>query len=188
MPSLKQDEMANKREFEIAFVGLKPGAHEFEYDLDNQFFQDRGCSDASNVNAHVKLTLEKNTGFMLLKFDVDGKADVSCDRCGNPITMNLWDEFNMVVKLVENPEEMNDQEEDPDIYYIARTESHLDVSGWVYEFVMLSIPSQRLCPVDASGKSQCNEEVLKKLRQMEDQNRESNAGQLWKGLEKFKDQ
>lgn len=180
--------MANRREFEIAFVGLKPGVHEFEYDLDNKFFQERGCQEASEVKAHVKLSLEKNTGFMLLKFDVDGKAEVLCDRCGNPLNVNLWDEFNMVVKLVENPDEMNNQEEDPDIWYLSRTESLLDVSGWIYEFVLLSIPTQRICPPDAAGKPQCNEEVIKKLKQMQGSSGESNAGQIWKGLEKFKDQ
>ena len=41
--------------------------------------------------------------------------------------MDLWDEFNMVVKQVENPDEMNESEEDPDIFYISRTESHLAV-------------------------------------------------------------
>ena len=180
--------MANRREFEIAFVGLKPGIHEYEYDLDNKFFQERGCQDASDVKAHIKLSLEKNTGFMLLKFDVDGKAEVLCDRCGNSLHVDLWDEFNMVVKQVENPDEMNDQEEDPDIWYIARTESLLDVSSWIYEFVLLSIPTQKLCKPDAKGKPQCNEEVINKLRQMEGSRGESNAGQLWKGLDKFKDQ
>lgn len=178
--------MAHRREFEIAFVGLKPGIHVFEYDLDNKFFQERGCRDASEVNAHVKLTLEKNTGFMLLKFDVDGKAEVLCDRCGNPLNMDLWDEFNMVVKLVENPDEMNEQEEDPDIHYLSRTESLLDVSDWIYEFVLLSLPTQRICPTDAKGKPQCNEEVISKLKSMQGKGGDSNAGQLWKGLEKFK--
>jgi hypothetical protein len=65
---------------------------------------------------------------MLLKFEIGGKADVTCDRCGNPLPMDIWDEFNMLVKLVENPEEMNDQEEDPDVFYISRTESHINVA------------------------------------------------------------
>ena len=30
--------MSSKRNFDIAFVGLKPGIHEFEYDIDDKFF------------------------------------------------------------------------------------------------------------------------------------------------------
>jgi len=179
--------MASKRAFEIAFVGLKPGLHEFNYELDDKFFQEKGAEDFANAKANVKLTLEKNTGFMLLKFEVGGNADVSCDRCGNPLTMDLWDEFNMLVKLVDNPDEMNEQEEDPDVFYISRTESHLMVSDWIYEFVMLSIPMQRMCKQEEMGGPKCNKEVLAKLKEMEARSNEHNANTLWKGLDKFKE-
>ncbi|MEO7265763.1 MAG: DUF177 domain-containing protein [Ferruginibacter sp.] len=179
--------MANRREFEIAFVGLKPGIHEFSYALDDKFFIEKGAQDFANAKANVKLSLEKNTGFMLLKFEVGGKADVTCDRCGNQLMMELWDEFKMLVKLVDNPDEMNLQEEDPDVYYISRTESHLDVSDWIYEFVMLSVPMQRMCSPELMGGPQCNNEVLEKLKEMEVKDIEHNANNLWKGLDKFKE-
>ncbi|HRD58127.1 MAG TPA: DUF177 domain-containing protein [Ferruginibacter sp.] len=178
--------MASKRAFEIAFVGLKPGLHEFGYELDDKFFAEKGVTDVSNIKANVKLVLEKNTGFMRLTFEVGGNADVNCDRCGNPLTMDLWDEFRMLVKLVDTPDEMNEQEEDPDVFYISRTESHLDVSDWLYEFVLLSVPMQRMCGEDEKGNSKCNKEVLEKLKQMEARNAENNSNNLWKGLDKFK--
>ena len=187
MPSFKQNAMANRRAFEIAFVGLKPGIHEFNYDLNDKFFIEKGASDFSNAAAIVKLQLEKNTGFMLLRFEIGGKTDVTCDRCGNPLTLDLWDEFRMLVKLVDNPEEMNLQEEDPDVFYISRTESHLDVSDWIYEFVMLSVPMQRMCSPEQMGGPQCNKEVLEKLKEMEAKQIEHNANTLWKGLDKFKE-
>ncbi len=186
MPSFKLSEMANKRAFEIAFVGLKPGVHEFSYEIDDKFFAEKGAHDFSNVQATVKLSLEKNTGFMILKFDVGGRTEVTCDRCGNPLKLDLWDEFKVLVKLVDNPEEMNDSEEDPDVFYISRTESHIDVGNWIYEFVMLSIPMQRMCPPDQMGGPQCNKEVLEKLKEMEARQIEHNANALWKDLDKFK--
>ncbi len=179
--------MANRRAFEIAFVGLKPGDHEFEYDLNDEFFVEKGAEDITNVHANIKLSLEKNAGFMLLKFEIGGKADVSCDRCGNPLKMELWDEFKMLVKLVDNAEEMNEQEEDPDVFYLARTESHLDVSNWLYEFVLLSVPMQRMCSQEEMGGPKCNKEVLEKLKEMETRALEHNANNLWKGLDKFKE-
>jgi len=179
--------MANRRAFEIAFVGLKPGDHEFEYDLNDEFFVEKGAEDLTNVHANIKLSLEKNAGFMLLKFEIGGKADVSCDRCGNPLKMELWDEFKMLVKLVDNAEEMNEQEEDPDVFYLARTESHLDVSNWLYEFVLLSVPMQRMCSQEEMGGPKCNKGVLEKLKEMETRALEHNANNLWKGLDKFKE-
>lgn len=186
MHSFKLKAMANRRAFEIAFVGLKAGIHEFSYDVDSKFFKEKGAEDFSDAKANVKLSLEKNTGFMLLKFEIGGKAEVTCDRCGNPLKMDLWDEFKMLVKLVDNPEEMNNQEEDPDVFYISRTESHINVSDWIYEFVLLSIPMQRMCSKEEMGGPQCNNEVLERLKAMESKQVEHNANALWKGLEKFK--
>ncbi len=176
--------MVNRREYEIAFVGLKPGLHEFVYEVDDKFFQDYQQTDFTNCRAKIKLTLEKNTSFLILKFEVGGKMDVACDRCGNDLGMDLWDEFNMIVKLVENPDEMNETEEDPDIYYISRTESHLRIADWIYEFVSLSIPMQRMCKEEEIGGPQCNKEVLEMLKKMEDVNRANNP--LSQQLEKFR--
>jgi uncharacterized metal-binding protein YceD (DUF177 family) len=177
--------MNNRRAFEIAFVGLKPGIHEFEYQIDDKFFVPYGEQDFTNCRAKVKLQLDKENGFMLLKFDVDGTVDVTCDRCGNNLTLQLWDEFNVVVKMVEEPEQMNAQEEDPDVYYISKGESHLYVGDWIYEFINLSIPLQKMCPPDEIGGPQCNKEVLAKLKQMEDDANHNNNS-IWKGLDKFK--
>jgi len=180
--------MSGKRTFEIAFVGLKPGIHEYVYDIDDKFFADYDQQDFTNCIANIKLKLEKNSSFMLLQFEIGGSLNLICDRCGNTLPMQLWEDFNVVVKLVENPDEMNATEEDPDVYYIGKTESHLNVSEWIYEFINLSIPMQRMCKDEEMGGPYCNQEVLQKLRDMKpSQEEKPEKGNLWKGLEKFKD-
>ena len=179
--------MLNRRTYELAFVGLKPGIHVFEYALDKEFFSEKATTEMPNMDAQVRMTLDKHVGFFLLKFEVSGQADGSCDRCGNPLRLDLWDEFNMVVKLVDDPDAMNDQEEDPDVFYITRTESHLSVENWLYEFVLLSIPLQQVCPSDEQGHATCNVEVLAKLEQMQQSQQDQATNALWKGLDRFKE-
>ena len=177
--------MNSKREFEIPFVGLKPGIHEYEYKITEKFFEGFQQQEFKNCIANVKLSLDKKTGFMLLKFEIGGTVEVNCDRCGNDLPIDLWDEFNIVVKLVEDPDLMNSQEEDPDVYYISRGESHLHLADWIYEFVNLSIPMQKMCKAEEIGGPHCNKEVLEMLKRMDEENqREGNP--VWKGLEKFK--
>lgn len=177
--------MSHRRTYDIAFVGLKPGVHVFEYDIDDQFFSTYQSQEFKNCNAHVKITLDKKSGFLMLKFEIGGKIEVTCDRCGNRLPLQLWDEFPVVVKMVENPEAMNEEEEDPDIYYIARTESHLHIADWIYEFIILSIPMQRMCREEEMGGPYCNKEVLAMLSKLE-QKKPEQSNPLWKGLEKFK--
>lgn len=174
------------RNFDIAFVGLKLGVHEFDYELKDEFFQRFHEVDFRNADAKVKVILDKHHNFMQIKFEVGGSLEVTCDRCGNDLPIDLWDEFNLIVKLVDDPEKMNEEEEDPDIYYISKGESHLHLATWLYEFVILSIPMQRMCGEDEKGKSKCNPEVLAKLNDFKDAN-DNKANPIWKGLDKFKD-
>jgi uncharacterized metal-binding protein YceD (DUF177 family) len=177
--------MTGKREFDIAFVGLKPGPHVFEYQITDKFFKEYDQQDFTNCQATAKVTLDKNTGFIMLRFDIGGSLEVACDRCGNNLPLQLWDEFQIIVKLVDNPDEMNEQEDDPDIHYISRTESHLHLADWIYEFINLTIPMTRMCSQEQMGGPYCNKEVLEKLRTMLPEER--NANTIWRGLEKFKD-
>ena len=178
--------MAQRREYEIAFVGLKPGEHEFKYEITDKFFEPFQPQDFEDCQATVKLTLEKNSSFMMLKFDVDGRVSVTCDRCGNPLPLQLWDEFKVLVKMADDPEAMNIQEEDPDVYYISRNESHLHLEEWIYEFINLSIPMQKMCKLEDIGGPFCNKEALEVLRKLNDES-SLPSNPVWKGLEKFKD-
>lgn len=178
--------MGNRREYEIAFVGLKPGIHEFDYQVSDSFFEGFQAQDFKNCQAQIKLLLEKSSSsFMMLRFEIGGSVETICDRCNNNLPLQLFDEFNVTVKMVENPEEMNDQEEDPDVYYISKGESHLDIKAWIYEFINLSIPMQKTCEFENMDGPYCNptaRELLIRMRSSGD----NQENPIWKDLKKFK--
>ena len=69
--------MSHRREYEIAFVGLKPGTHVYEYRIEDKLFTSYGEQDFNNCIANIKLSLEKNNNFMQLRFDIDGTLETS---------------------------------------------------------------------------------------------------------------
>ena len=183
--------MVNRRDFEIAFVGLKPGIHEYSYEINDEFFEPFHHQDFRNCKANVKLHLDKKSSFMLLKFEVGGTLEVICDRCNNYLPLQLWDEFNITIKMAEEPELLNEQEEDPDVYYISRGESHIDVANWIYEFINLSIPMHKTCSYEKMDGPYCNPAARELLKKMEPDEKKPDDYQekenpIWKGLEKFK--
>jgi uncharacterized metal-binding protein YceD (DUF177 family) len=89
--------------------------------------------------------------------------------------------------MVEEPELMNDQEEDPDVYYISRGESHLNVESWIYEFINLSLPMQKSCEFEKMDGPYCNKAAKELLKKMEAKDEDSKTNPIWKGLDKFKD-
>lgn len=179
--------MSRRREFEIAFVGLKPGVHEYNYSISEKFFEAFQQQDFRNCKANVKLLLDKKSSFMLLKFEIGGSLEVTCDRCSNNLPLDLWDEFSITVKMVEDPVVMNEQEDDPDMYYISQSDSHVDVANWIYEFINLSIPFQKVCEFEKMDGPNCNPTVLDLLKKLEPEENKVKENPIWKGLEKFKD-
>ncbi|HEY9363515.1 MAG TPA: DUF177 domain-containing protein [Chitinophagaceae bacterium] len=177
--------MSHRRDFEIAFVGLKPGIHEYSFEVTDKFFDAFQKQDFTNCHATIKLMLEKRPGFLLLKFEIGGSVELTCDRCNNSLPFQLWDEFNMTVKMVDEPGKMNDQEEDPDVFYISRGESHINLENWIYEFINLSIPMQKTCDYENMDGPYCNKAAKDILKKM-DPIKEKKENPIWKDLEKFK--
>jgi len=47
--------------------------------------------------------------------------------------------------MVDEPDLMNEEEGDPDVFYISRGESHINIENLIYEFINLSIPMHKVC-------------------------------------------
>jgi uncharacterized metal-binding protein YceD (DUF177 family) len=51
-------------------------------------------------------------------------------------------------------------EESDEILIIPETESQIDISGFIYEYIVLTLPYQRIHP---EGEGLCDQEVIEKL-------------------------
>ena len=174
--------MKHNREFEIAWQGLKPGPHTYTYDIDDRFMQEREVDESfSNWDARITLVFDKHESFFMCHFDVDGNVTVPCDRCGDDFKLRLWDEFDLVIKLT-GEDSVNEDEDD--VVFIPRSETVLDISGWLYEFLMLSVPLQHIHPDKEDGTSGCNPLALNLLDKLSEPAKPDNP--LWKGLETLK--
>jgi len=176
--------MKHNREFEIAWQGLKPGPHTYVYDIDDVFMQEQEVDDTfKDWNVKITLGFDKHESFFMMHFDIDGLVTVPCDRCGDEFRLKLWDEFNLVVKLLgEDSEKIEDED---DVVFIPRSETVIDISNWLYEFIMLSVPLQHLHPDKENGEPGCNPAALNLLDKLSETT-EPIKNPLWQGLEKIK--
>lgn len=190
--------MKYRREFEIAYVGLKAGEHNYSFEIGKAFFDlvEADSSEFEDVNIHIDLKFVKHQNFFELTFDVSGSVVVPCDRCGDSFNLPLWDEFDLVIKLKEHSgeEDEEDVEDDGDIVFMSKSETIIDLSEWIYEFILLSIPMQKIHPVDEAGNTTCNKDNLALLEKMQQQSseieeeaKEETKKNIWKGLDAFKD-
>ncbi len=175
--------MKNSSEYKIAYVGLKQGAHKFSYFIEDTFFDNFSTPDFTKSAIDVEVNLDKQNHLFLMNFAINGFIETSCDRCGDAFTLRLWEEFKFVVKVVDDENIEMKNNEDPDIAYISKSSSLMDLSPWIYEFILLSIPYQRLHPNDNNNESTCNPEILKLLNK----NNETPNTALWEALNIKKD-
>ena len=83
--------MGHRRDFEIAFVGLKPGIHEYNYEINDRFFEVFQQQDFRHCKANVKLTLDKNNGFMRTNnnFSINPAARIGVMYISNDRTFSI---------------------------------------------------------------------------------------------------
>lgn len=158
--------MKRNREFELAWQGLRPGEHQFSFDLDDRFIAELEREpEFTHLQAQVRVTLDKKSNFFLCHFDIDGTLRLPCDRCGDDFDLQLWDEFDLVIKLTdaENAERWEDE---ADVVFIPRSETVIDLRTWIYDYIVLSIPLQRIHPDLPSGESGCNPQAIHLLEEM----------------------
>ncbi|WP_461630741.1 YceD family protein [Labilibaculum euxinus] len=144
--------------YTIPFKGLKDGKHEFNFTIDQEFFEHFQQEDAYQVDASVKVTLEKKTLVMTLTIELEGKMNVACDRCLELFDMEVSGESSVYVKFGEENEELAD-----DVIVISEAVNELETAHYIYELFSLSLPLSFVHPEDEDGDSTCNEEMIQKL-------------------------
>jgi len=149
-----------QKEFNIPFSGLKQGKHNFNFEIDNTFFDSFGYDDFNSASIQLSIILNKMTTIMELDFESSGSVNVNCDITSEPYDQAITSELHLVVKF---GEEYND--EDDEILILPHGEHQLDISQYAYEMLVLSVPQKRVHPGIADGT--LKSEVLDKLQELQ---------------------
>ena len=149
--------------YTISFKGLSLGSHVFDWTIDGGFFASYEMSEINDAGISVQLTLIKHTRFLELNFVLDGWAEVGCDRCLDPLKLDLASDAKMIVKFGEHADESDS--DDDDVIFLPFDEDRLDVAQYLYEYAHLSLPIRRVHMDDDSGHSTCNAEMISKLKE-----------------------
>ena len=147
------------KEFTIPFVGLKEGEHNFEFEIDNTFFQNFEFEEFNEANVKASLKLLKKSTLLELYFNADGLVNINCDLTNEPYNQSINDDFKLVVKF---GTEYNDDNEE--ILILPHGEYELNVAQYIYELVVLAVPAKRVHPGVEDGT--LKSDVLSKLEEL----------------------
>lgn len=174
--------MSRRRSYEVRVSGLGEGEHNFSFELDKEFFVLFEHPDISNGNVEAEVILEKKQGIFTLYFSLEGEVEVVCDRCLETFIIDVSTSQTIYVKIGETPGEIDDE-----VLIIGRDDHEIQVGQYLYEFILLALPYQKVHPNDSEGNSTCNPEMLKKLdaHRSKEPNREEKTDPRWDALKEI---
>lgn len=173
--------------FTIPLLGLKTGMHEFDFEVNSDFFAEFEESPISEANFKVKLYLDKRPDEMLvLVFTFQGTTAAECDRCLAEIQLPVKGEEQLVVKYADTAKE------EAEVVYLAKGTPEINVARYIYEFIILSLPIIKVYDCEEEDPLPCDVVMLDKLEAINNESEEEDKGEeggssVWDALKGLTD-
>jgi uncharacterized metal-binding protein YceD (DUF177 family) len=151
--------MNKTKEYLIPFVGLKPGKHNFEYQISNAFFEIFDYDEFENSDIKVNVVLEKKSTMLELVFKHEGTVNVPCDLTSEDFDLPISGEMKLIVRFGDVYNSDNE-----DLLILPFGEFEIDIAQYIYEMVALSVPLRRVHPGVKDGSLKT--EALEKLNEL----------------------
>ena len=165
-------------EYILPIARLSIGYHDFEFEIDDKFFDNFEFSEVKKGNVKVNLNVEKHERESILTFNFGGSVFIPCDRCNDEFEQPIENEVVIYLKYGHEYEEESD-----DVIVIPSEEGEFDISSLIYEYIILSLPIHRV----HEDVSECNQEIINYLENAANQVVENDdIDPRWKCLEDLK--
>ena len=122
----------------IQFGGLAIGFHQFEFELNDKFFDNLADFDVKSTHLKAFVDLEKQNTLLLLNIRIEGTIAIDCDRCFKEFDIPFEATSKLVIK---HGEESESSEE---ILVIPFGSHEADIAQYLYEIVLVSVPARRV--------------------------------------------
>ena len=146
--------MAKFSQFKIDLNNFPNGIVNYSYELDRKFFDSIDHEDVRKGNVKAELDVKKTIDAYEFNFHLVGVVQIPCDRCLDEMNQEIDTHNRLLVKLGEEYSEESDE-----IVTIPIDEGSINISWYLYEFIVLNIPIKH---VHEPGK--CNKMMTKKYR------------------------
>jgi uncharacterized metal-binding protein YceD (DUF177 family) len=151
------------KQYRIPFGSLKEGVHEYEFDLDSDFFSLKENSLIQQSDLKSTIDLHKRSGVMELKMKATGWYQHECDSCLEEIRIPLNAEDRILVKFSDHSRPLEDG-----VMILENHVVELEVYDLLYELVCLNLPMTVKCE-DSLNRTACRELVQVHAQEQKEQ-------------------
>lgn len=155
----KYVQMDVTQRYSIAYKGLKPGVHTFDFEVDGELFRAFESQEIKDGRCKVTVEMERSETQLVLEIGIRGEVVVECDRCLDDCTIPVEYDGELLVRISNE-----EGEYDGEVMWILPVEDEVDLSQYIYESIVLSLPYRRVHP-----DGECNPEMLKRFNIVSDE-------------------
>ena len=114
---------------------------------------------------------------MELNFELTGTVTTTCDRCLDPLEIDIVTDNQIMVKFSDAASEANDE-----LIVLGQSAYQLDIAPLIYEFMTVQFPLRKV-----HEEKDCNQDVIDMLHTEEEETEEDNeTSNMWDELKKLK--
>ena len=97
--------MGETQRYAIPYKGLKPGCHEFRFEVDGSLFEEYQSTEIKDGRCEVTVGADRSESRIVLDVAITGYVIVECDRCLEDCRIPIDFEGQLVVKFSEEVHE-----------------------------------------------------------------------------------
>ena len=143
-------EMEVNKQYSVAYKGLKNSSFDFVFEVDDALFVAYESKEILGGNCHVEATMLKGESQLEFDFTITGEVTCECDRCLEPCQVPIDYEGHLIVRISDE-----EGEYDGDVMWLNPADNEVDLTQYIYESIVLSLPYQRVHP-----EGECNPDML----------------------------
>src|SRR5690606_4366282 len=173
------------KQYRIPFSGLAAGKHNFEFEIDDKFFDCYEHSLIKKGQLKADVEMQKQENMLIVNFHITGVIQLTCDVCLSEFESPLDFHERALVKFTD--EDWNQDTEE--VLVLSKTDYELDIAGLLYEYANVRVPYYSKCAEQGMNQS-CDPEMLAKLSSeaadAEEDNTEEQIDPRWDILKNIK--
>lgn len=171
------------KQYKIPFSGLAAGKHDFDFEINDKFFDCYEHSLVKKGNLAANVSLQKQETMLIVNFDIKGTIKLNCDVCLTEFDAPISFQEKLIVKFV-NEEWDNETDE---VIILNKTDHELDIANLLYEYINVQVPYYAKCTEQGVNIS-CDPEMLAKISTEEEESEieKENIDPRWAALKNIK--
>ncbi len=177
--------MSKLAEYIIPFSGMKIGNYQFDYKIEEEFFDAFEYSEIKDGNLNVTVSINKSETMMVMNFDIEGLVILECDTCLGELEKPISKEYRQIFKFSDE----EDLKLDDEITYVNSSEFEINLAPFIVEFINLSKPnksSHENGACDESLVAVLEEYLLVKETEVTEEIEDEEIDPRWNALKKLK--